>query len=86
MRSVNLLFAVFVLCLSSTFVLRSGRIVSEWLSMVSATQGEQPHWITPLATTTPRLEQESRYDIQARSSGNAAVSFKGRLTFKKTTL
>lgn len=23
---------------------------------------EQPHWITPLATVTPRLEQEFRYD------------------------
>ena len=32
--------------------------------MVSETQSEQPHWITPLATTTPRLEQEFRYDIQ----------------------
>jgi hypothetical protein len=24
---------------------------------------EQPHWLTPLATTTPRLEQEFRYDV-----------------------
>lgn len=31
--------------------------------MVSRTQAEQPHWITPAATTTPRLEQEWRYDI-----------------------
>jgi len=33
-----------------------------WLARVSATQAEQPHWITPLATVTPRLEQEIRYD------------------------
>lgn len=33
-----------------------------WLSMVSATQEAQPHWITPLVTVTPRLEQEFRYD------------------------
>jgi hypothetical protein len=37
---------------------------SDWFDMVSQTQGQQPHWITPLATTTPRLEQEFRYDIQ----------------------
>jgi len=23
---------------------------------------ELPHWVTPLATTTPRLEEEYRYD------------------------
>ena len=25
-------------------------------------KAEQPHWVTPLATTTPRLEEEYRYD------------------------
>ena len=30
--------------------------------MVSRAQAEQPHWITPLVTVTPRLEQEFRYD------------------------
>ena len=42
--------------------------------MVSETQADQPHWITPLNTTTPRLEQEFRYDIQwqTHNSGVAA--------------
>ena len=35
----------------------------DWFTMVSSTQAEQPHWVTPVATTTPRLEQEFRYDI-----------------------
>lgn len=35
---------------------------SEWFDMVSRTQAEQPHWVTPVATTTPRLEQEFRFD------------------------
>ncbi|MGH9782363.1 MAG: hypothetical protein ACRD33_11165, partial [Candidatus Acidiferrales bacterium] len=35
---------------------------SGWLARASATQAEQPHWITLLATVTPRLEQEIRYD------------------------
>ena len=35
---------------------------SDWLKNVSQTQEEQPHWMTPLVTVTPRLEQEFRYD------------------------
>ncbi len=30
---------------------------------VTATQNEQPHWVTPLVTVTPRLEQEFRTDF-----------------------
>jgi hypothetical protein len=30
---------------------------------VTATQSEQPHWVTPLVTVTPRLEQEVRTDF-----------------------
>jgi hypothetical protein len=33
-----------------------------WFDRVDHAQREQPHWITPLATTTPRLEEEFRYD------------------------
>jgi hypothetical protein len=27
-----------------------------------AARGAQPHWMTPVVTVTPRLEQEFRYD------------------------
>ena len=30
---------------------------------VTATQNAQPHWVTPLVTVTPRLEQEVRTDF-----------------------
>src|SRR5271157_3479074 len=33
-----------------------------WSSRVDEAQGSQPHWITPIATVTPRLEEEFRYD------------------------
>ena len=36
---------------------------SGWFARSDRNKEEQPHWITPLATTTPRLEQEFRYDI-----------------------
>lgn len=36
---------------------------ANWLANVSSTQEEQPHWMTPLVTVTPRLEQEYRFDF-----------------------
>lgn len=35
---------------------------TSWFDRVSKTQAEQPHWVTPLVTVTPRLEEELRYD------------------------
>lgn len=41
-----------------------------WFERASAIQAEQPHWVTPIATVTPRLEQELRYDqIRERLPG-----------------
>ena len=37
--------------------------IARYQARVSATQAEQPHWITPLVTVTPRLEQEFRTDF-----------------------
>lgn len=34
-----------------------------WQTRVTETQSEQPHWVTPLVTVTPRLEQEFRSDF-----------------------
>lgn len=36
---------------------------ARWFTRSDQAKSEQPHWITPLATTTPRLEQEFRYDV-----------------------
>jgi hypothetical protein len=50
-----------------------------WFERVSKTQAEQPHWVTPLATVTPRLEQELRYDQfwQALPGGHTLVNYGG---------
>lgn len=37
--------------------------IARYQARVTATQNEQPHWITPLVTVTPRLEQEFRADF-----------------------
>lgn len=37
--------------------------LGRYQARVTATQNEQPHWVTPLVTVTPRLEQELRADF-----------------------
>lgn len=52
---------------------------SDWFARVSRIQAEQPHWITPLTTITPRLEEEVRYDQswETTDSGSHLTSFGG---------
>jgi hypothetical protein len=56
-----------------------GGFLDTWFQMASRTQAEQPHWITPLLTVTPRLEQEVRYDqyFQSARDGLAIDNFGG---------
>jgi hypothetical protein len=56
-----------------------GGVFHDWFSMVAKTQSEQPHWMTPVATVTPRLEQEYRYDTfwQTNSKGVTAENYGG---------
>ncbi len=53
-------------------VLHSQSLSDRWQARVNATQAEQPHWMTPIATVTPRLEQELRFDTvhQQTATGN----------------
>ncbi len=37
--------------------------IERYQARLTETQNEQPHWITPLVTVTPRLEQELRTDF-----------------------
>jgi hypothetical protein len=47
-------------------------LVNSWLGMVTATQAAQPHWMTPLVTVTPRLEQEVRWDFYDQQNGRGS--------------
>jgi hypothetical protein len=62
MRKTALSCAAVVICLASTLISAQDGYFANWFNRVDKTQAEQPHWITPLATTTPRLEEEFRYD------------------------
>lgn len=50
---------------------------ADWFPRVTRIQSEQPHWVTPVVTVTPRLEQEFRYDQswQANRKGVATDNY-----------
>ena len=46
-----------------------------WFKTVDHSQEEQPHWMTPVVTVTPRLEEEYRYDqVGQIRPGNADLT------------
>src|SRR5207253_10622999 len=51
-----------------------------WFARVDKSQEEQPHWMTPIVTVTPRLEEEVREDFiwQKRLNGNYQTSYGGQ--------
>ena len=55
------------------------QFVDDWQARATRIQSEQPHWVTPLTTVTPRLEQEYRYDqfFQSAQNGHAVNNFGG---------
>ena len=61
MNKAKFLLAAALLC-SSTLAFGQDGYFANWFNRVDQTQSEQPHWITPVATVTPRLEEEVRYD------------------------
>ena len=46
---------------------------ANWQVRVEQAQASQPHWMTPLVTVTPRLEQEVRYDQYWETRGNGST-------------
>jgi len=74
MRTVARLFIAVVLCIPSTVSLAQDGYFSDWFVRVDKTQKEQPHWITPLFTTTPRLEEEVRYDQLWQENANGVTT------------
>jgi hypothetical protein len=51
----------------------------DWFPRVTRIQSEQPHWVTPLVTVTPRLEEEVRYDqfFQSLPHGKTTDNYGG---------
>ena len=64
---------------SSTFASAQDGYFADWFKRSDQAKAEQPHWVTPVATVTPRLEQELRYDQfwQENPRGITANNFDG---------
>src|ERR1700751_2994979 len=64
---------------SSTFGSAIGDYFANGFKRASQIQSEQPHWVTPIVTVTPRLEEEFRYDQfwQGNPPGQATDNFCG---------
>ncbi len=74
MRNASLFLVAFALCFFPTASSAQNGFFADWFNMVSRTQAGQPHWITPVNTTTPRLEQEFRYDIQWQTHNSGVTT------------
>ena len=46
---------------------------ANWFDRVAEAQASQPHWMTPVVTVTPRLEEEVRYDQYWEKRGNGST-------------
>jgi hypothetical protein len=62
MRKAGLFSLLSILFIFTNVCFAQNGYFSGWFARVDKTKDEQPHWVTPLATTTPRLEEEYRYD------------------------
>ena len=53
--------------------------LGDWFQRSDQAKADQPHWITPVATVTPRLEQEFRTDffVQQMATRDTLVNFGG---------
>jgi hypothetical protein len=51
-----------------------GGFFDDWQKRASDSQAGQPHWVTPVFTVTPRLEQELRYDATFRTAPDGTTT------------
>ena len=79
MPRTSLSIVIAVLFAASTLAAAQDGYFADWFHRIDKTQAEQPHWITPLATTTPRIEEEFRYDQlwQVNSKGVTIDNYDG---------
>ena len=57
-----------VLCATPCLAQQANIRFENCFEIVSETQREQPSWMTPLVTSSPRLEQEFRFDALKQGS------------------
>jgi len=71
----SIIWRFVVVCLfASSSALAQNAYFADWFARVDKTKDEQPHWVTPIATTTPRLEEEYRYDQLWQTNGKGVTT------------
>ncbi len=73
-RLIIRIFVAAILFACTPLLAQDNGLVDAWQQRALETQAEQPHWITPLITVTPRLEQELRYDLSWRESPDGTTT------------
>lgn len=78
-RHLRLTVVVVVLSFIASFATAQDGYFANWFVRSDKAKEEQPHWVTPVATTTPRLEQEYRYDQfwQSNAKGITTYNYDG---------
>ncbi|HZQ66897.1 MAG TPA: hypothetical protein VFA68_00145 [Terriglobales bacterium] len=74
MQKASRLIALALLSLVPTLTWSQQGYFANWFARVDKTKDEQPHWVTPVATTTPRLEEEYRYDQLWQTNGKGITT------------
>ena len=59
-------FLAATVCLLAASCAAQDGFFEQWQQRANEAQAAQPHWVTPVATVTPRLEQEFRFDMAWR--------------------
>jgi hypothetical protein len=58
---------------TNEFTAQNNGFFSDWFARVTRIQSEQPSWMTPVFTTTPRLDEEFHYDMFFESTRSGHV-------------
>ena len=77
--NIRRLVVLVFLSMAATLPSCAQSFLDDYFARVARNQAEQPHWVTPVATVTPRLEQEFRYDIfwQGHADGTTTENYDG---------
>src|SRR6266700_3079714 len=72
----SFLFALFTGCSSCCMLAAQDGFFHDWFRRSDQAKADEPHWMTPLVTVTPRLEQEFRSDflVQHTAGGDRLVN------------
>ena len=69
-------FLALLIAFSCRLLPAQDSFIRDWFDRSDQAKADQPHWMTPLVTVTPRLEQEFRSDflVQQMASGDDLVN------------